>query len=131
MNSSIQLPEDKVAAYKKAGDQVWQWQRTEKEAEAELEELNRNFFRNARARIRRRVHPVCGWDANVKEARLARSGKPPMFGYISLEVYLGHPGKRARFECYITELGDIDQMCIEANAVYKAFHSVQESNPTQ
>lgn len=125
--SKIQLPSDLVEKYKASGNQIRAWRHSEKKAWSELEELNRKFFRNAKARIRRRVHPVCGWDAEVREARIQSSGDPPVFGYISLEVWLGHPGKKARFECYIKDLDDIDQMCIEANAVYKAFHSVQKS----
>lgn len=128
--SKIQLPNDKVEAYKKCEDQERRWRWQEKEAWDELVELNRKFFRNATARINRRLRPVCGWDARVVDARLCKSGTPPAFGYIKIEVYLGHPGKRAYFDCYIADLEDISQICIEANAVYKAFNSVKKLNNT-
>lgn len=125
MSKAIQLPSELVSKYEECGNQIRSWQHHEKLAMDELVELNKNFFVAAKSRIIRRLRPVCGYDFSIVDARLCVPLQD--HGIIRIYVYLGHPRKQVDFECYIKELDDINQMCVEAIAVYKAYHSVQES----
>jgi hypothetical protein len=124
MSTKIQLPVDILKKHEECGDQARSWRHHEKQEWDKLVELNKKFFKNACARIVRRLRPVCGYDFRIVDARLNSSIQD--HGIIRLNVYLGHPRKEVSFECYIKELDDINQMCKEAIAIYKAFHSVQE-----
>lgn len=119
MNHKLRLPKGIVSAWGESSQEASEANALHQRLFKQLEEINDKFFKACKARMRRRLK---GLSYSI-EARVATSGEP--FGFVSLDVYIGHPGKRIILQCYIKELDDINHMCEEAQAMVKAFRDVQ------
>ena len=108
----INIPQELLDEYIKAGDQESAWRNTERKAFEEIKELNKVFIRACRERINRKLRKI----SHGLDIRFYHCGDEVWID-AELVVYL-HGQNAAHLICRLKKTNDSDAMCELAKKIH-------------